>query len=246
LGAGERPSLETIISVPGGPRANHLRMLTSSGAHDLVAAIAAHVDHDSQDGTIWEYPDTWLSDAMRIQVPGRALDVIDTPGHTSGHVSLMDAEAGLFFAGDHVLPHITPSIAMEVVSRPLPLKDFLSSLARVRDIPVTQVLPAHGLPFANLSRRVDELMAHHRDRLSASLRAVADGASTAFAVARTLQWTRRQVSYEALDMFNRQLAVRETIAHLDLLVDQRALTRSVNGKVRIYAPQLGAKEDQDG
>ena len=58
---------------------------------------------------------------------GRDLVAISTPGHTSGHLVFRDGDDGPMFTGDHVLPHITPSIAFEPVSEGLPLGSFLDS-----------------------------------------------------------------------------------------------------------------------
>ena len=41
------------------------------------------------------------------------LDAIATPGHTQGHYVFADTEHGLLYAGDHVLPSITPSVGFE-------------------------------------------------------------------------------------------------------------------------------------
>ena len=48
----------------------------------------------------------------------------------------------LLFAGDHVLPTITPSIGFESAMRANPLGAFLQSLALVRARPDARLLPA--------------------------------------------------------------------------------------------------------
>ena len=58
----------------------------------------------------WADPDDWLRGGDRLWIGDRCLDVIATPGHTSGHVVFADDAHGLLFAGDHVLPHITPQL----------------------------------------------------------------------------------------------------------------------------------------
>lgn len=67
-----------------------------------------------------------------------------TPGHTRGHFVHRDASAGVLFAGDHVLPHITPSIGFEPIRTTSPLRHHLASLALMREMPDTPLLPAHG------------------------------------------------------------------------------------------------------
>ncbi len=51
--------------------------------------------------------------------------MIETPGHTRGHVVFSDPASRLLFTGDHVLPTITPSIGFEPVATDNPLGDFL-------------------------------------------------------------------------------------------------------------------------
>jgi glyoxylase-like metal-dependent hydrolase (beta-lactamase superfamily II) len=46
-----------------------------------------------------------------LRLAGREWFVVHTPGHTEDHFCLHDPEQGLFLAGDHVLPTITPHIS---------------------------------------------------------------------------------------------------------------------------------------
>jgi hypothetical protein len=74
---------------------------------------------------------------------------------------------------------------------------------------------------------VDELLAHHEDRLAASLAAVQAGASTPYEVAQALGWTRRHRAFADLDVWNQMLAICETAAHLLVLAAQGGLTRTM-------------------
>ena len=49
-----------------------------------------------------------------------------------------------------------------------------------------------------------------------------------------LPWTRRGRHFDELDGFNRQLAVQETAAHLDLLVSQGTVRETTVDGVRRY------------
>jgi glyoxylase-like metal-dependent hydrolase (beta-lactamase superfamily II) len=149
-----------------------------------------------------------------------------TPGHTRGHIVYHDPEHRLLFAGDHVLPHITPSLGFEPFTDGRALELFLSSLAVVRELPVGRVLPGHGPVFDDLAGRVDELVAHHRRRLQTCVSVISDeGARSASAVASRLRWTSRDRQFSELDPFNRMLAVTETVTHLELLVRSGRLVR---------------------
>jgi glyoxylase-like metal-dependent hydrolase (beta-lactamase superfamily II) len=146
----------------------------------------------------------------------------------------VDDTADLLFSGDHVLPHITPSIGFQPVPAELPLNDFIDSLRLVRAMPDRRMLPAHGPVSESVHTRVDELLEHHRQRLETIGSQIAAGASTAFEAAHRIGWTRRNRKLSEMDSFNQTLAVLETAAHLDLLVSQGKLTTQAVDGVRHY------------
>ena len=233
LGAGERPSLEAILSPGHTPLDRELKLMRELGASTIADEMEEmrrrHHPHDHH----WELPDEWLHPST-VDVAERRLEVVPTPGHTQGHVVFHDMEAGLLFAGDHVLPTITPSIGLEPVGSDSPLRDFLESLALVRSRPDARLLPAHGAVTESVHARVDELIAHHGKRLDETEAAAMAGATTAYEVAQILKWTRRERTLAELDLFNRMLATGETGAHLDLLVIQGRLTMVERDGVRHY------------
>ncbi|MEU4743223.1 MBL fold metallo-hydrolase [Actinosynnema sp. NPDC023658] len=231
LGAGEQPSLAKVV----GRRRDGFRDLFAWGAPHLAekwrAVVASVGEAELRD---YEEPDEWL-DESDLALEKRVLRVLPTPGHTRGHVVFVDVESSLLFAGDHVLPHITPSIGFEPARPALPLGDYLDSLRLVREHPDLRLLPAHGPVTESSHARVDELLAHHEDRLAATLDAVRSGTGTAFETARKLGWTRRNRAFAELDLFNRVLATGETAAHLDVLVHRGLLTTDVEDGVVRYS-----------
>ncbi len=242
LGAGEKGSIELVMS-PAEPALHpQVAQLRASGAGPVLDRLGALGMQPPAAMSEWEAPDEWLDGGQEIELGSRLLRVIPTPGHTQGHVVFTDADAGLLFAGDHVLPHITPSIGFEPVLASQPLANYLDSLRVIRDLPDLRLLPAHGPVTDSAHRRVDELLAHHANRLDLSEAAIADGAATAFEAALRLRWTRRERHLEELDPVNQMLAVTETRIHLELLVAQGRLAVSHDGEVAIYrlAPQSGA------
>jgi glyoxylase-like metal-dependent hydrolase (beta-lactamase superfamily II) len=234
LGIGERPTLEEINRPGSEVLGAQLEQLERAGAHPLADRVRAG-RKSSYDTSIWQLPDEWLTGRTSLSLTGgRELMALPTPGHTRGHFVFADVAAGVMFAGDHVLPHITPSIGFETVASELPLRDYLQSLAVVRELPDMLLLPAHGPVTTSVHARVDELLAHHHDRLEACRAAVAEGAATAYDAAHVLGWTRRERRFDELDAFNQMLATIETGAHLDLLVAQGVLKRQTAGGVACY------------
>ncbi len=158
-----------------------------------------------------------VDDSETVDLGGRATRLRWTPGHTDYHAVLIDERDGVLFAGDHVLPRITSNIGLYPSSRDDPLGDFIGALARLRDLPVKRVLPAHGDPFDDLAGRIDELLAHHAARLDATIATVGTAEHDAYTIARKLFPVLRSAHEE-------RFALAETLAHL------RHLER--NGRVR--------------
>ncbi len=219
LGEGERAALQAVRS--GGDMQNVTRML-DAGAVEIareVEAWTARLDR-AREAFDYEDPDDWLADGVELPLSTRTLRVIATPGHTQGHVVFHDPEHDTLFAGDHVLPHITPSIGVEVNRPPSPLRDYLTSLALVRAMPDARLLPAHGPVTGSVHDRIDELLEHHAQRLELTAQALDRGADTGLEVARATPWTRHLRRFDELDLFNRILAINETVAHLTVLVER--------------------------
>jgi glyoxylase-like metal-dependent hydrolase (beta-lactamase superfamily II) len=234
LGLADKPTLDRVHE---GTDDNRIAaLLRDAGAADLADRWVRLVDGPGPDLSHWGYPDEWLEDDVDLAVGARTLRALATPGHTRGHYVFAEPDAGLLFAGDHVLPTITPSIGFEPVPASLPLGDFLSSLAKVRAMPDALLLPAHGPVAPSVHARVDELLAHHDDRLTQCRNALAPGGRSAHDVAARLTWTRHEHPLADLDTFNQTLAVLETRAHLELLVARGDAVAVDTADGRAYAP----------
>jgi len=243
LGSGERLSLELLGELRTDQPVGSLRTLRRAGALELADRIEA-MDHGGFDPAVWEAPDRWLG-AEELRFGARTLRVVPTPGHTRGHVVYLDEARGLLFSGDHVLPHITPSIGFELGDAGLPLGDYLASLQLMTTLADAALLPAHGPVGDSVHHRVGELLAHHDDRLAETLAVLGGRTLDAHAVAGELGWTRRKVPFEDLNPFNQMLAVNETAAHLDVLV-ARGRARSISsadGVHRYVRCEAGAGAD---
>ena len=222
LGAGEQPTIARLNDPDHRPMIEHAAAMARHGADELAAWIRERADQIRINPGDWEPPDVWLEETD-VPLGERTLQALPTPGHTQGHVVFIEDAAGLLFAGDHVLPHITPSIGFEAVGAALPLADYLRSLNVVRSLPDRKLLPAHGPVRPSVHARVDELLDHHARRLDECVAIVGDDSLTAYQVAQRMTWTQRQRAFGDLDPFNQLLAVLETVAHLNVLVAQNRL-----------------------
>jgi glyoxylase-like metal-dependent hydrolase (beta-lactamase superfamily II) len=183
----------------------------------------------------YEAPDEWICGQQVFDIGSRTLTAVETPGHTRGHVVFADADAGLLFAGDHVLPHITPSIGFQEAPSAEPLREYLRSLSVVRQLPDMRLLPAHGPVSPSTHARIDELTEHHAQRLQIMAEVLSGGECTGYDVALSVAWTSRQRKLGELDLMNQMLAVCETVYHLDLLAAQgTAVSQTGEDGVRRY------------
>lgn len=232
LGQDESASLHELLEIASNVPVTSLGQLRRSGDPELAIAIEAATAAEEFDADSWEKPDTWLA-AGEYAVGSRRIEAVPTPGHTRGHLVFHDLDAGLLFAGDHLLPTISPSIGFELGEWHQPLASYLASLESMLTRPDARLLPAHGAPGPSAQARAAELLEHHEARLAETVEALDRlGATTASKVAQLLTWTRRRRSYADLDAFNRMIATCETIAHLEVLV--------VRGRVAVVEDPEGS------
>ncbi|MFM9369783.1 MBL fold metallo-hydrolase [Streptomyces sp. Da 82-17] len=181
-------------------------------------------------------PDREIVPGELLDLAGRRLRAIWTPGHTPGHVCLhLDEEhptgrpgRGRLFSGDHLLPGITPHIGLyedpDDATVTDPLGDYLDSLERIGRLGAAEVLPAHQHAFTGARARVDELLAHHEARLR-DLRALLAEPLTPWQIAERMEWNR---PWDRIPHGSRTIAVSEAEAHLRRLVKQ-GLAEAVPG-----------------
>jgi glyoxylase-like metal-dependent hydrolase (beta-lactamase superfamily II) len=159
----------------------------------------------------------WISeirDGDTVAIGGRAWRVIVTRGHAFEHASFYDPEANVLIAGDHLLPKISPVIAVyEMIPKGDPLGDYLESFPQFDLISDDAlVLPSHGMPYRGIRKRIEELREHHRLRLDATAEFLRNPKS-AFDLAREMF-----PHVEGPD--NIGFALGETLAHVNRLVRQ--------------------------
>jgi glyoxylase-like metal-dependent hydrolase (beta-lactamase superfamily II) len=115
----------------------------------------------------------------------------------------------VLFAGDHLLPRITPVIMWRDEDDD-PLGDYLDGLERLVGIDAGLTYPAHGAAIDRGAARAAQIRSHHRRRLDDAVELLATGPITA--------WTMMgRLFRPQLITFEKRLALRETLSHLEHL-----------------------------
>lgn len=188
----------------------------------LVRLVRAHGGPSRETalmGAVWQRrsfrglavpPTRPVADGDRIELgAGRHLEVIHTPGHDRTHICLIDSSTGYLFAGDHILPGITPFVPYDPDRDAL--GDYLESLGRIVELGPPRTLPGHGGSLDGGGDRALQIIAHHEDRLRSVTRAAAGRTIDAWGVM-------EEVFGAGLDPVSSVLALLETLSHLEYLV----------------------------
>jgi glyoxylase-like metal-dependent hydrolase (beta-lactamase superfamily II) len=117
-------------------------------------------------------PDRVLQDGDTIQVDGKAITAVATPGHTSNHLCFAYGDALL--TGDHVMGWSTTV----VVPPDGDMAAYMASLDKLRGRQDRIYYPAHGEPVRNPQQYVRHLMGHRMQRERQILKLVGEKART--------------------------------------------------------------------
>lgn len=158
-------------------------------------------------------PDAVFRDGDTLDIPGRTVRVLWTPGHTVGHACFDDETHGLLYTGDHVLPTINSGLGLGGPSAD-PLGDYLRSLRRIAALP-RLAMPGHELPFSGLADRCAALADHQLRRTRQVQDALArEPGASVWEVAQQLTWT---AGWSGLSGFTLRSALAQTAMHRDYL-----------------------------
>jgi glyoxylase-like metal-dependent hydrolase (beta-lactamase superfamily II) len=176
-------------------------------------------------------PDSYLFAGEPIRALSGTWRVVHTPGHSPGHVCLHRPSDGILISGDHILPGETPNVAYYPIPGYSALGSYLASLAKVKRLAPLAALPGHGNVIRDVAKRIDVIAVHHDGRLKEVMKSLQGGERSVAEVTSSVKWSRGP--YESLGHVNRWLAILETIAHLEFLV-QCGVAGRVKGPQRKY------------
>ena len=144
------------------------------------------------------------------------LQALLMPGHTGGHVVYFDDDSKTMFAGDQLLPDVSPNPLLEPSldepgQRRRSLKEYLASLERMAQMGISLAYPGHGAPVRDPQRLIESTIEHHLKRKAAVARRLGPDGKTPYEIA--------QQVYPHVTGYDSFLAVSEIVAHLDLVVE---------------------------
>jgi len=167
-------------------------------------------------------PEVMLEDGDTISNDSFEFEVLWTPGHSPGHICLYERERRFILTGDHVLYDTTSHVGLNPQSGDNPLGNYISSLKKLERLKVHFILPGHGPMFNALGLRIEQILQHHEERKRAIMQALRDGLKTAYEVAQQIPWMANEgrSAFQDLAVWDRRMAVTETLAHLKLLMEE--------------------------
>ena len=153
------------------------------------------------------------------------------PGHTGGHVVFHEPRSGVLFAGDQLLPEVSPNPLLEPSldepgERRRSLKEYLSSLERMGAMGLDLVYPGHGDPVTDPTALIRRTIDHHGARKTVVAELLTAESKTPYEIAQEL--------YPDVSGYDSFLAVSEVVAHLDLVVEDGHAEIVENNGVTFY------------
>lgn len=167
----------------------------------------------------------------RFEFAGFALEALHLPGHTSGHVCLLERERRVLFAGDTLLLEISPNPLLEPSPRDpsrrrKSLVEYLRTLDVLESLHLSEVWPGHGEPILDPAAVIRQMKEHHRARKEELAALLGRRGKSPFELAKEM--------FPGVEGFDNFLAVSEVVAHLDLLVAEGRAEAADRGGVTVY------------
>ncbi len=147
-----------------------------AGMSETMRALAARAPLGGGEGADRGFvPDRALADGERLDLGGRVVCALHTPGHLSNHLSFALEGEGIVFTGDTVM-----AWSSTLVSPPEgDMAAFMATLARLRARDDRRYLPGHGDPAEDPAALLDAQIAHREARAAQVLDALAAGPASA-------------------------------------------------------------------
>ena len=93
------------------------------------------------------------------------LEFVQTPGHTPGHIIILEPKQKILFTGDTILSKISPTLGFSGINSN-PLEEYLQTLKMLQKNYYDWTgYPAHQDRILNIGKRIDELLNLQYERI---------------------------------------------------------------------------------
>lgn len=136
-----------------------------------------------------------LADADPLQVGGRPLSALFTPGHASHHVVVWDPSRGVAFTGD-VGGVRMAGTGFNLPPAPPPELDpegWATSVERMRQLGARRLFLTHGGPFDDVDAHLDQILPNLADLIALAKDALLAGADHAALTERIRAWAAQRI-----------------------------------------------------
>lgn len=147
--------------------------------------------------------------------------VLHTPGHARGHVCLVDAASRAAVVGDMVA-----GVGTIVIDPPEgDMAEYLTQLARLRDLPVGTLYPSHGPALPDGPAKLQEYLVHRAAREAGVLEVLRDAGPAGLDLPALVER-----AYADTPLFMHPVAERQALAVLLKLVAEGRAVRLEDGE----------------
>lgn len=178
-----------------------------------------------------------VEDGYKFNVDKLEFTVILTSGHTPGHTCLYLEKEKLLFSGDHILFDITPNITSWLRVKDS-LRNYIESLEKIKKLEITKTFPGHRATSDDVYSRIDEIIEHHKSRLTDTLEVIKEKSAkeglTAYEIASFMKWNMRGKSWTEFPDNQKWFAVGETLSHLDYLFNENKIEKFKDNDIYKY------------
>lgn len=158
-----------------------------------------------------------VRDGDVFEFDGFSIGSHHVPGHSGGHFVYFEPDSRTLFAGDQLLPHVTPNPLLEPslddhTQRRRSLVDYLATLERFRSMDPSIAYPGHGDPITDVIGLIDSTIAGHIERKGKVAALLTDRGQSPYELAQQL--------FPGVKGYDIYLSVSEVVAHLDLVAEE--------------------------
>jgi glyoxylase-like metal-dependent hydrolase (beta-lactamase superfamily II) len=159
----------------------------------------------------------FLDDGDAVAFKSTTWKTIHCPGHAPGLICFYWPEKKILFTGDHLLKEITPNPVLNVHENRPPyrypsLKEYLASLEKIERLDISFVFPGHGEEIDDVKGLIQNIFAHHKERMDCVLFSLSKGKKTPFEISMDL--------FPGVPPFEVFLGISEAVGHLEILKEK--------------------------